>query len=384
MGQFRQLVFTASTGVAFVALCIFGIASCATAQDFNRNEMNLLLGPTSRKTQRSLKSNCQLIAGQQLRDLLDQISKQYGLSFWIDRRIDPNQVPELPPGQPDSDLADELRRLAIACGGAGGLVENIYLIAPSDRLSRIQRASVVLHGQLASAKRDQALQTRRLEWPDICSSNEVLQTIGQVWDWDIPTTSLPHDLYHAGKLPESHFATQISLLLGGFDMQASLVRQPSGASQFQIGPLSAEVAWSDNYHYGLSAASRQLLLSKYPTARLDDVDGKQTKLKGETNLHLDFLASVAFQPIVRPKTEKQQRYTFSLAGEVPVYAVLEELGKKLNFKVEWSEKCSSMQRNKLIKFSVQQVTRADLLQTIGEAAGLRCIDLEHTVNILPK
>lgn len=361
------------------------IPNLACAQE-NRNELNLLLLPTSVDARAKLKQSCQMSNEKPLRYALVDIYGAYKLPFWVDRRVDLMQAAVVKRLDDSQTLGDELVRLAASCGVQGGFVENIYVMAPANRLARMQRSAVVLHGQLASKNKALAAQSRALEWPDITSSNELLQIIAKQWNVEVPDVELPHDLMHEGMLPKCTLSTQLALLLAGFDLQATL--DPASTPdrvKLKFDPLAVTTAWEDTYQRTPSESTLTELRNRYPNGSLEivKVERKEAvKVRGETNLHSDLLAPPTPKRTNSPRQEK--RLTFELPTQIPIEAVIKKLSQDMKFEAIWSQECNVKHRGKLIQVNVKNATRAELLKAIADAAELRFVDEGERLLIYPK
>ncbi len=379
----RKVTFALAYFIVFVST---SIQSTTHAQE-NRNKDNLLLLPTSREALAKVHQNCQLWSEKPLQLVIDDVQAHYQIPIWIDRRIDKEQAVSLTKPDSSSTLGGELSRISLACGVQGGLVENVYVLAPANRLARIQRSAVVLHGQLSSSKKAGATESKELAWPDITSSGEMLQIISQVWNVEFDNATIPHDLWHAGKLPPCSLATQLTLLLAGFDLQAVMDTKSASAASGQpvklkIVPLSEEIAWTDSYQRTLSPAAITELRTSFPAGTIEQTGKSTVKVRGETNLHLEVLSPP--KPKRTDKTPKEQLLTFELAAPVPVEAVLNNLSQKLGFTIVWSDECTSQHRSRLIELKVKDTSPRDLINKVCEAAQLRAVDQEKKFTIYPK
>jgi hypothetical protein len=381
--------------IVVLAFCIAWLSFFVSGQaQENRNQFNQLLLPSSREAQSALQRSCQLWSVQPLRPTIVELQTHYPISIWLDRRIDSGQAVSLSPAEDSTTLGEELQRLVISCGAAGGLVENIYTIAPGDRLARIQRAAVVLHGQLASAHKSVANESREISWPDITSSNELLELIQRTWGIELVDAEIPHDLLHQGQLPRCSLATQLALLLGGFDLQATLetpqsTSAGSGNSQIKlrVQPLVNKTAWQDIYSRVLTPAQLNGLQKEFPQCTIETLPKNSTKLDGDTNAHIELLTLGLYAK--RPPTkqfgkEAQAVWTFEIKSPIPVEAVLNNLADQLKFELVWSEECTSMHRNRLIKLKVDKATRQKLFEEVAQAAGLSLVDEKARVVVSPK
>ncbi|MBX3420392.1 MAG: hypothetical protein KF752_02435 [Pirellulaceae bacterium] len=380
-------------GAGWMLVAGLWITPWANAQE-NRNAFNLLLRSTSRQALVQMQRECNLWMDQPLRIAVASISQQYGICIWIDRRIDPGQLVSLSSADQSATLGQQLDRLAQSTGAAGGLIENVYLIAPADCLARMQRAAVVLHGQLASKGQTTSNRSQPLEWPALTSSNELLRIILNNWNVE-SAVELPHDLFHAGQLPACSLATQISLLLGGFDLQAMLDREfgddrqsdnrayRSGvALRLKTQALDTVTQWQDWYQVTLSQPKVEHLHGQFPGEVLQRSPDGRWRVQGQTNLHWQVLAS-GLPPPERAGSSKPQRYSLEIQEPVPVEVVLGNLAKNFGWQLRWSDDCSVAQRNRLVQLKVENVTSQQLLEHVCQQAGLACSLKDHSASIRP-
>jgi hypothetical protein len=376
----------------------------AFAQE-DRNRFNLLLLPTSRVAMQKLQKSCRLWTQQSLRSTIQDISRQYGISIWLDRQIDPNQTVSMGSADQDSTLGRELARLASESGNCGGLVENVYLIAPPDRLARIQRAAVALHGQITSLQSETDTRQQILDWPDISSSNEILDRIRTQWDVSVDH-ELPHDLFYAFEFPKSTLATQVSLLLGAFDCQARLIRgkpvsqsnsdqtldQSASTIQLSVQPLSTETHWQDIYADSLLSKRKRSppgaeLSQTYPGSSIRLLPDQRLAVNAETNVHVDILSLQYQSPgrqLARSGKSTAKKYSFSTDEPLPVEAILTMLSQNFAVRIEWSEDCSPADRNRLTQLRIENASQQELLQKVCEDAQLQLNDLGDRILISPK
>lgn len=382
----------------------------------NHNQHNLLLKSSSRQALRELQQTCRLWTQQSLRATTVEIARQYGISIWVDRRLDPGLILQLPQNPASSSLALELNRLAESIGADSGLIENVYVIAPSGQLARMQKAAVVLHGQLSSSGKAASQVAKPLEWPNICHSQEILELIQRSWQVEIQGP-IPHDLYYAGRIPACSLATQLALFLGGFELQATL-EEPgaptaggsaarsedqatsSGLTQkvgpenepksnmlrLKLRPLSSSTQWKDSYPRRVAPELLSELRGRYPGSAIQELPAGRVEVLGDTNLHLEILSLgiVAGRSRAAGSGESHHRYTFNIEAKLPVQAVLENLSKSLEFELVWSAECTTADRNRLIQLSVENVTREQLLEQVCEQAALSLDDRQKTIIIHPK
>jgi hypothetical protein len=379
------------TLVIWAITLAYSVTSLVRGQEDN-NRYNLLLKPSSREAMKSLSDSCRLWTQQPLRSALHDITRQYGVSIWLDRQIDPTQIVRLGQIEGEASLGEELARLAAETGNCGGLVENVYLIAPPDRFARIQRSAVVLHGQLASSHPDIGASQRPLQWPDISSSDEILDLIRQTWQAKIEY-DLPHDLYYEGRLPACSLATQMSLFLGGFELQAKLVAiktdtdpppaglVPGDPGKLELGvlPLTKDRSWQDVYTNSLystrlTADRRGRIEQEYPGSNIRQLSNERIAVLAETNVHVEILSL----PFSRPKSRSPaagrsalKKFSFRTEEPLPVEAVLSNLSQSFQLTIEWSAESTLSHRNRLVQLQAENVSQLELLQQVCSQADLR-------------
>jgi hypothetical protein len=365
--------------VAFVLLAVLQLSMRFAVGQENQNHLNLCLLPTTKSALSQLQRQYWNSSTVELRTVVAQIREDQPVALWIDRRVDPSQIVELKPQSDSTTLSNKLSEIAKGCGCKGGLIENVYLIAPASRLARIQRSAVVLHGQIASASKSLARQEVPLQWPEISTYRELLDLIIENWQIEISGGELiPHDLMHFGSLPPCSLATQLSLLLGGFDLQAVIDKTATRTDKprLKIKALAEGVAWQDIYPRSPAPSQLNELRQSFPEVIVEQL-GKNIKLNGETNAHLSLLA-IGVAPnrnnksptITKPTTPQRMVKSFSPEEPAPVESILKYLGEQFKLSIEWSTECTANDRTRLIQPTATNVTPAELIQKVCEAAKL--------------
>ncbi len=354
-------------------------------------EFNLLQLPSSLTTLNSLQQPAKIFWEQTpLREGLQDLSQQYHLSLWLDRQVDPNQLvslSSLTPGAAaesgaatgdSNSLVSRLEKIAAAAGSEVGVIENVVYIGPPGRLAAKQRAAVVLHDQLSRAPGNAATTLRDLEWPELTSSSQFMELVERNWQIQIEG-DLPHDLFHAGALIHpSTLATQLSLLCGGFALEAQCMH----SNQLRIQALQPQVVWQANYAKSdLHLRRIAELKSLFPHSRCL-TRGSTSHVTGPSAYHLELLAPDS--PTARPATigNNNERFEFQVAN-APVESVLNKLAMSIGFELAWDPACTPAQRSRLISFHVQQVALDQLLAAVATASQLRIVRQGASVSVKP-
>jgi hypothetical protein len=351
-------------------------------------EFNLLTLSSSQAAARTLQSPARLLWDQQpLRDATAGVSQAYAVSIWIDRRIDPTQavsytpqtVPEISAIWPQDSLGAKLEQVLRGAGCGVGLVENVVVAAPPLQLPKMQAAAVRLHDALQRQEERMATEFRPLQWPELCTPQQLLDKIAQQWGITIQGT-LPHDLMHAGRLQEpTTLATQLTLVCGGFGQEAVMV----GPRTLALQPLSAATRWSANY------PKKQLNASSFTAARNAFADSTvrcrndACTVQGETNFHLAVQANLPAGRGGAAASDSRATWNFEIAN-APVKAIMDSLAAGANLEIKWDPSCTEGQQSQLLSLKVQQASLDELLQQVCEAAGLRFTRQDKQVLLQPK
>ncbi len=346
-------------------------------------EFNLFKLPSSRQSLMAL--NSPAIATFEKRPLgecLKTLAAAYRVSIWVDRRVDLSRLVSIVGIAANEPLEAKTtigRLVAVAkLGGAdAGLIENVVYVGPADQVGVVQRAAVRLHNEIMTQRKpisngDQ-VELRTLSWEDVTTPAELLDTIQRLWAVQVPS-KLPHDLMHAGQLPSSTLATQLTLLHAGFDRQVEY----GSSGKFTVSPLVHESVWKADYadkelHTDRLIAARR----EFPKATMQ-TRGKVSTVSGPTGFHLRLLANrVPNARLPEPKfTMKDVRG--------PLERVIDDLAKNLNLQVEWSEDIPQSKRQAVVNFGVSEwKTTDEILKQFADDNGLKIQRQQQTIEVLP-
>lgn len=350
--------------------------------------VNLLELPSSRAAQKILQTPTRIFWEQTpLRSGLEDLSRQYGCTIWLDRTIDPGQLVTTQAAEPDQDpsLRGRLEYIAGLVDAEVGLIENVVYFGPPGRVARLQRAAVELHDVLSRSagpsrgSDPSAAFMRPLSWTELATPTELLEQIESTWQVHFDQR-LPHDLLHAGRfLQPTTLATQATVILGGFEREAEL-HQPD---QLRIIPLQPQTQWQANYpKRDVDLRGLVGLVDRYAGGQCH-TRGNVCQVRGLTNFHLALLAP----PPAPSRTDvslgsKSLRYEFQVVN-TQVSAVLASLANSIGFELQWDETCSAAQRAQLISFEVKQVTLDQLLAEVARSSGLTIERQKSLVKVSP-
>jgi hypothetical protein len=292
---------------------------------------------------------------------LSEVAQAYGLSLWIDRRVDRNRSITFSGTGPGSQL---VRGIAKAGGVEGGLIENIFYVGPTSEFAAVQRSAVRLHNEYMLNRKTKNAQLLNLVWEKLTTPAQLLAIIEKQWSVTVEA-ELPHDLMHANELAECTLATQLTLLCAGFGLQA----QFSSEKALVTKPLQIETMWETLYEKSQLRTLRELnaLMAEHPGARVESKNSPFV-VTGPTNFHLAVLKNTAPQARRPNKAEPKFQIPKIYA---PVSQIIEQLASKLSLRVDWSQAVPLTERQKPLTLHVTtDKTIAEILEMIASQSGL--------------
>ena len=317
-----------------------------------------------------------------LGECLKTLGAAYRVAIWVDRRADLSRLVSIVGVGANESLEAKttLGRLAAVAklGGAdAGLIENVVYVGPADQIGAVQRAAVRLHNEIMTHRKgvsngDQ-VELRTLSWEEITTPTELLDNIQKRWSIKV-NSELPHDLMHAGELPSSTLATQLTLLHAGFDRQVECDR--SGV--FTTNPLVQDSIWKTEY------VDKELQTDRLTTARKEFpkatllTKGKVSTVTGPTGFHLRLLA-------IRIPTSRTPEPKFTIPEfRAPLERVIGDLAKHLGMQVNWSDDIPQSKRQAVVTFGVPKAkTTNEILKQISDTSGLKIQRQQQTIEVLP-
>lgn len=385
----RMRAMYAWLGMTVIFLAQFQDIWAADPRPVPEIRFNLLTLPEAMATRERMQQSAQIFLDRaSLRSYIQPLSQRYRFSFWIDRRVDADKPLSLNLSQ--TTVADCLQALAQQCNAQAGLIENIVVIAPADRLAAMQYAAVRLHDQLSRQEgaSDHKTQLRPLEWPLLTTPSELAAQIAGNWGFAFPG-KLPHDLLNAGQLQPCTVATQLTLLLGGFDQCVA----GRGLDSLRLINLPEAAAWQATYdNASVSQNQRARVTQEFPDAAFTLARSTLT-LVGPTEAHVRLLTSaasatresVAGKANPREPRSKgsdplaKQRYTIQQLTPQPIRGVIMALSSQLGMQVEWDPAVSPAQLQKLVTLDEKEAQLDELLARLGKQSDLQITRRGKTV-----
>jgi len=314
---------------------------------------------------------------QQLVVAVDRLARHQGLTIWLDRRIDPQQLIQLeatdePLGQLLERLADQLQV------GVSWVGEVIYL-GPADAANAL--ASLVQRARESLSRAEgivgpSMLQSESSDWPRLTRPRELLSGLFQ--DARVPlvgTEQIPHDLWSERELPPLALIDRAVLVLVGFDLTCEMA---PGGRACQILPIEHPVQVVRSYPFlRKQVNSLRSIRREIPHARLE-VKGDRLTLTGRWEEHLLLRQRLSPNKLGKlstdrgSTTEAQSVYSLRVENQ-PVGGVVDQLVRQLGLEVIWQGDADheKLAREALISCDVENTDLDGLLQSVLAPAKLQ-------------
>jgi hypothetical protein len=227
-----------------------------------------------------------------------------------------------------------------------------YLGPPSaaERLPRLAAMRAEEIARLPAGQRSRLRPEEPLDWPRLAQPRDLVAELVGRRGWRLEQVELvPHDLWAAGALPELPLAEQLTVLLIGFD-------------------LSFEVRGRE----------RALKIVPLDEAALERSAGAKRHAGREADA----------PPRQGPATSTGTRRVYTLrVAEQPVRAVLQELGRRLNWPIEIDERAigaAGRSVDERVSFAVENATQEELLEALLRPAGLSFRRDGERIRVVPR
>ncbi|MFN3191959.1 MAG: hypothetical protein ACE361_15725 [Aureliella sp.] len=314
----------------------------------------------------------------EIRGAVQELSKNAGVSIWIDRRIDPNIKIDLRPAA-TTTVFEVLESTAVVVGGSVGLVENIVYLGPNPQSAAlVQAAAIRMHDALARAKHSSSTELRKFAWESVTTPAKLLRSIETNWQFTI-TGDVPYDLWHAMDHGTCSLATQTTLVLAGFDMKPTLRNSTIGFES-----LGGDIDWE--YLYASTMLNPDSLSRRARLATLRQFGGSIRQqgdsflVSGPSSLHLHLL-----RPANAGRAMQQNLDSRVVSLEVikEFEPLMKELAVSIGFELKWSDALRDGVGRRRVEFSVKQVTVDQLLEKCAKSAGVQIKRTGSVVTVSP-
>jgi hypothetical protein len=184
------------------------------------------------------------IAWQQrgLRDGLSRVSQSFGVSIFLDRRIDPGQLLTLTVREvPLETLIKQAAHEAQSETSAIGAVTYVGPPTTASRLATLAAARRQDAAKLVGDAKVRLLRTEAWQWEELSEPRSLVTDLARRANiLVVNADAIPHDLWPAASLPALPWTDRLTLLLAGFDLTFQLDNRGASVRLIPI-PQSAAI-----------------------------------------------------------------------------------------------------------------------------------------------
>lgn len=321
--------------------------------------------------------------GQQLATVIERIGSSHAISFWLDRRVDPQLI--INAQLRDLTLAEAFDQVLGGNGLGWSMWDEIVYVGPPESAAEIATLMAIARqsiGDLPPARRAAWMERAASHWPRLTAPRQLL--VDWLADAQVSLENaelITHDLWAEGKLPAMPLVDRVVLLLAGFDTTCSI---SADGRTCRIVPVRRPVQLTQE----LAPGNRMReLLSAFRENEGVTVNrrGNRVEFTGRWEDYLQARAIIAGTPPERPRagqsTERRREHRFSLTlVNQPVGKVIDQLAGQWELAVHWALSANE-KRNQLVSCDVRDATRDQLLTEILAPAGLAATIRESTLAI---
>jgi hypothetical protein len=330
------------------------------------------------------------ISGDSRRDALQMIAKQFHVALFLDRRIDPD-FPITYRTQ-KTPLGTALEEMVLQFNAAITWLGPIGYVGPASEVRKLQTLRALTHRQLAElpeAAGQRLLQKHRLQWDRLTTPAEIVQSIAGTYQlqWEHPER-LPHDLWAGGNFPVTDCATQLTIVLAGFDCTFQF---GAAGSSFALKPIPARVTISRAY--ALEGRERDQAIGRwkrqFPQAEVRR-EGQRLILTARVEDHwqVDPAQKPADTPDPKsPAASSVGRQVYTLRVEASLEAILTALARQTGLSLVWQRQAietAGIDVKQVVRLDVNQVPLEALLRELLKPVGLVSIRKGQQLTIAPE
>jgi hypothetical protein len=326
--------------------------------------------------------------GQELSAVLERLSTTQGLTFWLDRRINPQQPVNA--HHSNVTIREVLDRIATDHSLGWSVLDDIIYIGPTESANDLATLAARARQSLDKAPadyRNRWLAAEPARWQRLSDPQEILE----MWfaDTGIKLSNpqvLSHDLWAARDLHLMSLSNRAVLLLISFNMTCEIA--PNGRS-CHIVPIKKPVLITVTHDAGNKA--RQVIAAFKENKDVEiHRSGRQLTITGRWEDQQQAAEIIAGQPPSKPggnlpKRVSEQRFSLKLENQ-PVGKIIDQLAGQLGLNVAWQEQLLTTNpdmRQTLISCEVTNGDLDKLLESVLAPAGLSYRLQSNQLDIFP-
>ena len=323
-----------------------------------------------------------------LRSALQQLCSTSGITWVVDRRLDPDQRLSCTPAAP-APLSEFLPELLATIQADAVIVGDTLIVGPQEKihwlrtLVEIQRKE--LHANAGSAKLVQSLGLQKdIEWADLAQPRQLAVDLAQRAKVTLTGAELiPYDLWGSGDLVGVSAGEALTVLAWQYDLQLKW----EAGGKAKLVPLQLPV--SVTRLYPILEANREAAMSQFPDLTSEG-EGKMLRFTGriEEQEALDLWLKGGTKPKPTPRKPagdwRTRKFTFKVAN-APLIDVLKRL-KDQGIPLEWDEAAlvaAGVDLKVKLQIDLQGASAQEMLSAICDPAGLKSVITEQGAVISP-
>ena len=330
------------------------------------------------------------ISGDSRRDALQMIEGQFRIALFLDRRLDPDVL--ITYRTQNTPLGIALEEMTSQFNAAVTWIGPLGYIGPADDVKQLQTVRALVHQQVArfsESVRQRLMEPQTLRWNRLTTPAEIVQRIADNYQlqWKHPER-LPHDLWAGGRLPATDCASQLIVILAGFD---AMPRFDKVGRSFVLVPIGAAVAISRSYTLppvSQDQAIRQWR-QKFPHAEVRR-EGKQLILTARAEDH--WQVDPATKPVDMPDQKttaigSEGRQVYTLRVEAPMDSILTAIARQTGLTLVWQQReieAAGIDVQQIVKLDVREAALEDLIDRLLKPTGLSFERDGQRVTVAPK
>ncbi len=298
-----------------------------------------------------------------LRDALKNIQSSSGVTIWLDRRIDGEQLIQVNPGK--RSHFECLTKLCQQTDTETAWLENILYIAPTHQSAKIENAFWELFTHRGNDYWRK--QGKTIMWGDPTEVHWILEKGVRSVPFKLQgLESLEHDIWSKASIPETSIAAQWSCLLAGFGRTIKLDEQ----QRWNVVELPAEsnVAFMYVKQLGKIGPTRlEEWRLKWPAAKVAKQRNGSMSITAPVAAHRDLMAATI--KIKVAPSDLGGSWSLEYKGELG--SLLKTLSIQLDLKIIPSPLPKALAA-KQIEIKVKEASIDNLLQEVTKQSGIPC------------
>ncbi len=323
----------------------------------------------------------------QLRDGIQSLSRHYGISIILDRRVNPNQLLNL--NIKDTSLINVLKKTGETCRASLSILPGAIYIGPENVSSSLRSLIFVKQLQIEEFKNG-TFSTRKIsiQWNDLDQPRKIFEKVAREFQITISNLDLiPHDLWTSGSLSGVSFSEIASIIL----IQYDLTYKWNQKNNITLVPVFYPVSISKSYKI-----TRKQLKKIVPVFQQDsnfpkiDIQNRIVSFKGFIEQHEKFDNRLIGKKLKNPVNDNKpislDRRQFTLKLKAGSAIILINLLRKNGIPIEYDEdafESASIDLNEKIEVDLKKASINELLDSFCKPLNIEYKIRDNIIYLVP-